>query len=63
MNAIPEESNNLDFWDLTKVVFRRWKISLPLLLLSIVATGAIAATAKPDYIEDSYIQLAAIIAV
>jgi hypothetical protein len=57
VNAIPEESNNLDFWDLTKVVFRRWKISLPLLLLSILATGAIAATAKPDYIEDSYIQL------
>ena len=57
MNAIPEESTRLDFWDLTKVVFRRWKISLPLLLLSIAATGAVAATAKPDYTETTYIQL------
>ncbi len=57
VNAIPEKSTRLDFWDLTKVVFRRWKISLPLLILSIAATGAIAATAKPDYTETTYIQL------
>jgi hypothetical protein len=46
----------LDFWDLTKVIFRRWKISLPLFLLTIVATGAIAVTAKPDYVMTSYVQ-------
>ena len=57
MNAIPEESKRLDFWDLTKVIFRRWKISLPLLLLSIAGTAAVAVTAKPDYTETAYIQL------
>jgi hypothetical protein len=47
----------LDFWDLTKLVFRRWKIALPLLLVTIAATTAVALTAKPDYVMTSYVQL------
>jgi hypothetical protein len=47
----------LDFWDLTALVFRRWRIALPLLLLSIGATVFIALTAKPDYTMTSYVQL------
>jgi hypothetical protein len=46
----------LDFWDLTVLIFRRWKIALPLLLLSIGATLFVAFTAKPDYTMTSYVQ-------
>jgi hypothetical protein len=47
----------LDFWDLTVLIFRRWKIALPLLLLAIGATILVALTAKPDYTMTSYVQL------
>jgi hypothetical protein len=47
----------LDFWDLTVLIFRRWKISLPLLLLAIAGTVFVALTAKPDYTMTSYVQL------
>lgn len=47
----------MDFWDLTKLLFRRWRISLPLLLVSIAAAGYTAVTVKPDYVMTSYIQL------
>lgn len=38
------------------LIFRRWKIALPLLLLSIGATVFVALTAKPDYTMTSYVQ-------
>jgi hypothetical protein len=47
----------VDFWDLTALVFRRWRIALPLLLLSIGATVFVGLTAKPDYTMTSYVQL------
>jgi len=47
----------LDFWDLTVLIFRRWKVALPLLLLAIGATVLVALTAKPDYKMTSYVQL------
>jgi hypothetical protein len=47
----------MDFWDLTKLIFRRWPISLPILLLSIGATALTAKTVKPDYVMTSYVQL------
>jgi predicted kinase len=46
----------LDFWDLTVLIFRRWKIALPLLLLSISGTVFVALTAKPDYTMTAYVQ-------
>jgi hypothetical protein len=46
----------LDFWDLTVLIFRRWKIALPLLLLTIGGTVLVAMTAKPDYTMTSYVQ-------
>jgi hypothetical protein len=46
----------LDFWDLTVLIFRRWKIALPLLLLTIGATVFVGLTAKPDYTMTSYVQ-------
>jgi uncharacterized protein involved in exopolysaccharide biosynthesis len=41
------------------LIFRRWKISLPLLLLSIGATVFVALTAKPDRIDRQSQRLAA----
>jgi hypothetical protein len=46
----------VDFWDLTTLIFRRWKVALPLLLLAAGATVAVAMTAKPDYTMTSYVQ-------
>lgn len=47
----------MDFWDLTKLLARRWMIVLPMLVLS----GALAVTAmshvKPDYVATAYVQL------
>lgn len=47
----------MDFWDLTKLIFRRWPIALPLLVVSIIATGFTAAVSKPDYVMTAYVQL------
>src|SRR5689334_12093363 len=46
----------MDFWDLTKLIFRRWPISLPILLVSITASLFSAKTVKPDYVMTSYVQ-------
>ncbi|MDT5033565.1 MAG: hypothetical protein QOC94_3736 [Actinoplanes sp.] len=46
----------MDFWDLTVVIFRRWKVSLPFFLLAVGATALVAFTVKPDYTMTSYIQ-------
>jgi hypothetical protein len=47
----------VDFWDVTKLIFRRWYIALPLLLASIGATAYTWVTVKPDYALTSYIQM------
>jgi hypothetical protein len=47
----------LDFWDLTLLVFRRWKVALPLLLLAVGGVVAVGLTVKPDYTMTSYVQL------
>jgi hypothetical protein len=47
----------VDFWDATKVLVRRWYITLPLLLLTIGATGYTAIAVKPDWVLTSYVQL------
>jgi hypothetical protein len=47
----------LDFWDLTLLVFRRWKVALPLLLLAVSGTVGVALSVKPDYTMTSYVQL------
>jgi capsular polysaccharide biosynthesis protein len=47
----------VDFWDLGKLLARRWRICLPLLLLTITATALIHTKAKPDYQATAYIQL------
>lgn len=47
----------MDFWDLTKLLFRRWYIATPLLLLSVAGAAWVGSTVKPDYVATSYVQL------
>ncbi|RAK25841.1 hypothetical protein B0I29_13050 [Actinoplanes lutulentus] len=47
----------MDFWDLAKLLFRRWYIAAPLLLLSVGAAYMVGKSVKPDYIATSYVQL------
>ena len=47
----------MDFWDITKLLARRWKIALPLLLVSAVFTTVTVIQVKPDYVGTAYVQL------
>jgi hypothetical protein len=47
----------VDFWDLTKLVFRRWYVAVPLLVLTAIAATYTALTVKPDYKATAYVQL------
>ncbi|ROO62216.1 hypothetical protein EDC02_4187 [Micromonospora sp. Llam0] len=47
----------MDFWDLTKLLFRRWYVAVPLLLISVAAAGWTRMSVEPDYIATSYVQL------
>jgi capsular polysaccharide biosynthesis protein len=49
----------LDFWDLTKVLFRRWMITLPMLLLTAGLTVLAFSQMKPSYVSTSFVQLVA----
>jgi capsular polysaccharide biosynthesis protein len=47
----------VDFWDITKLLVRRWTIMVPLLLVS-VALGVLAMTkVQPDYDATAHVQL------
>jgi len=47
----------LDSWDLTKLVARRWRISLPMLLATVVLSVLAATAVKPTYVYTAYVQL------
>jgi hypothetical protein len=49
----------VDFWDLTKLLVRRWYVALPMLLISVVLTVLTVGQVKPDYVATSYVQLVA----
>jgi hypothetical protein len=51
------EGTTLDFWDITKLLVRRWQVALPMLLLSAVITGVTVSQVKPDYVGSAYVQL------
>ena len=44
------KGSTLDFWDITQLLLRRWRISLPLLLMTAVLTGVTAVVVKPTYV-------------
>lgn len=47
----------MDFWDLGRLLLRRWYVALPMLLATAGITGYTAVEVKPDYVLTSYIQL------
>ncbi|HEY8472292.1 MAG TPA: Wzz/FepE/Etk N-terminal domain-containing protein [Natronosporangium sp.] len=45
----------MDFWDLVKVLWRRWYVTAPMLLLTAIAAGYIATTVGPEYQATGYV--------
>ncbi|WP_328414039.1 hypothetical protein OG470_18890 [Micromonospora sp. NBC_00389] len=39
----------MDLWDLTRLLFRRWYIALPILLTSLLTAALVGQSVKPDY--------------
>lgn len=39
----------MDFWDVAKLMWRRWSVTVPALLITVVATVWVAVTVEPDY--------------
>ncbi|WP_213456083.1 hypothetical protein [Rhizomonospora bruguierae] len=56
-DGFAHERTKVDFWDLTKLLFRRWYVAVPLLLLSLAGAASVAVTVRPDYVATSYVQL------
>jgi hypothetical protein len=51
------EGAEVDFWDLTKLMFRRWYVSVPAFLVAIGVTLYVGSRVEPDYVATSYVQL------
>ncbi|MBO0867811.1 MAG: hypothetical protein J2P15_04525 [Micromonosporaceae bacterium] len=47
----------MDFWDLTKLLVRRWVIFVPLLVVSLGLAALTLYQVKPDYVATAYVQL------
>ena len=47
----------MDIWEIFKLVGRRWYLGVPMLVLTIVATGWALTTIKPDYSSEGTIIL------
>jgi len=49
----------MDFLDVAKVLFRRWYVAIPCLLLTIATAAWFALTAKPDYSATAHVTMVA----
>jgi hypothetical protein len=47
----------MDLWDVTKLLARRWYVSVPLLLVTLACTLWIGVTTEPDYKDTSHVTL------
>jgi capsular polysaccharide biosynthesis protein len=47
----------VDFWDITKLLVRRWMIVLPMLVISATLAVVTMKQVKPDYVATAYVQL------
>jgi hypothetical protein len=47
----------MDLWDVSRLMVRRWPVSVPLLLLAVVATVLTASNVRPDYVGTTYVSL------
>jgi hypothetical protein len=52
-----DERENVDLWDLTRLLLRRWYFAVPMLLLSVTAVVVAAQRVSPDYKANGYMQL------
>jgi capsular polysaccharide biosynthesis protein len=52
-----DKGETVDFWDLTKLLVRRWVIVLPMLALSVALAVLTVGQVKPDYVATAYVQL------
>jgi hypothetical protein len=55
--AAAEESVPVNVWDLTKLLFRRWYLVIPMLMATVGATVAVPVVVKPEYVATAYVQL------
>jgi hypothetical protein len=51
------ERTSVDFWDLTKLLFRRWYLTLPMLIFTAVLVMLTMDRVRPDYIATAHVQL------
>jgi hypothetical protein len=47
----------MDIWDVSRVLIRRWYLSLPLLLLTAAVTVLTASYVRPDYVGTTHVSL------
>ncbi len=47
----------MDFWDITRLLLRRWYIAAPLMLVTLLVGAWTYTTVQPDYKAVSYVQL------
>lgn len=47
----------MDFWDLTVLLVRQWRVALPALLATLVLTVLTLVHVKPSYVSTAYVQL------
>ena len=47
----------MDFWDLTKLLVRRWYLSLPLMLSTLAGTAVLVVNIEPDHILTTHVVL------
>lgn len=47
----------MDLWDLTKLLFRRWYVSVPLFLICMVGVAVASLVVKPDYSATGHLQM------
>ncbi|GIH11014.1 hypothetical protein Rhe02_90810 [Rhizocola hellebori] len=47
----------MDLWDLTRLLFRRWYVALPMLLVSLASVAVISQTVPPDYSATGHVTM------
>lgn len=47
----------MDFWDVTRLLARRWRLVLPLAAVAAALAALTMAQVKPDYVATAYVQL------
>lgn len=57
MGRAANERDDVDLWDLTRLLLRRWYFAVPMLLLSVALVIVAAQRVSPDYKAKGYMQM------